>query len=106
MFDYNTMSGMKSFHARTYQAVNFLNFRTRLPSDTLITYPSLNTQGMEYMKFELLVFYQKVCPSTEPYLVLYLTDCVISCPVGYVSDTENNCIADLTIKLDYVVKLP
>lgn len=58
------------------------------------------------MKFEVLVLYQKICPSTEAYFVLYLSDCVANCPIGYVEDTEKNCIADLNLKLDYILKLP
>ncbi len=46
MYNYNTLAGMKGFHARTEQTVNFLNFRIEIPSDTLIQFPTLNSKSL------------------------------------------------------------
>lgn len=45
MFDYNTIVGMKAFHARTYQNPNFLKFECVIASNTLVQFPTANTQS-------------------------------------------------------------
>ncbi len=64
MFDYNTMVGMKSFHARTYQNPNFLKFECVIASTALVQFSTTNTQSQEYMKFQVFIFYAKLCPIT------------------------------------------
>ncbi len=44
-YEYNTIVGIRAFHARAEQTVNFLQFQTLLPSNTVIKFTTLNSKG-------------------------------------------------------------
>ena len=58
------------------------------------------------MKFDALILYQMDCPITNPYIIIPTKDCVAACPSGYTADVNKNCIVDLNLNLQTIVKLP
>jgi hypothetical protein len=45
VYEYNTIVGIRTFHARAEQSVNFLQFQTSLPNNNIVKFTSLNTKG-------------------------------------------------------------
>ncbi len=51
MLDFNTLIGVKAFHARTGLTPNYLNFQTVFVNSTFVRFPSTNNVNWKYMKF-------------------------------------------------------
>ncbi len=45
VYEYNTIVGMRAFHARAEQSVNFLQFLTFLQSSYVVKFTTLNSKG-------------------------------------------------------------
>ena len=57
------------------------------------------------MSFQLLIIEAVVCPSSDPYYLFYMQDCVADVPDGFVASCNKDVILNLQLNLVYIIKI-